>query len=224
MAKELQALVEGHALRKVYRTGDGETVALDAASFKIMPRARVALMGPSGSGKSTLLHLIAALDTPTSGSIAWPALGSVETLRPAKIALAFQSPSLLAPLNVVENVEVPLLLNGVGDGQARTRALEALSLFHLDQLAEKLPEEISGGQAQRVALARVLAVGPRLIVADEPTGQLDHPTASQVFDALLDVLDRSDIALVVATHDSFLSNRMSDVWQMQHGRLETPQT
>jgi putative ABC transport system ATP-binding protein/lipoprotein-releasing system ATP-binding protein len=177
-------------------------------------------VGPSGSGKSTLLHLIGGLDAPSSGEISWPALGKRETLRPEKVAFVFQSPSLLAPLSVVENVEMPLLLGGADTGLAREAALGALSRIELADIANKLPEELSGGQAQRVAMARALAYRPRLILADEPTGQLDHPTAQRLFDALLSSLEDTDTTLVVATHDLAVAGLMRRVWRMQHGVLE----
>ena len=213
------ALVEAHGLGRVYQRGTTRVVALASATCRVQPGDCIAVVGPSGSGKSTLLHLLGGLDEPTSGSIVWPALGPRETLRPAHVAYVFQAPSLLPALSVVENVELPLLL---GDGDATTEraaALEALSRLDLYALADRLPEELSGGQAQRVALARALASRPRLLLADEPTGQLDHATAAQMLDVLLASLDRTRTALVVATHDAAVSSRMHTVWRMRHGTL-----
>lgn len=178
-------------------------------------------MGPSGSGKSTLLYMLGGLERPTTGNIFWPALGPAQSLRPAKIAFVFQSQSLLAVFNSVENVELPLLLSGASAEQARRAALAALERLDLLDIAEKLPEDLSGGQAQRVGTARALAAGAKLILADEPTGQLDHQTANKFFDALLDALDDSDVALVVATHDPSIANRMRDLWRLEHGVLHT---
>lgn len=203
-------------------TSRGRTpvVAVASATCTVMPGDRIALVGPSGSGKSTVLHLLGGLDTLTSGSITWPALGASETLRPTKIGLVFQMPSLLAPLTVVENVELPLLLGQTSVEKARAAALDALERIGLRSIAEKLPEELSGGQAQRVAVARALASQPQLLLADEPTGQLDHPTAQQLFDVLLASLKGTETALVVATHDMAVAERMNTVWHMQHGILE----
>jgi ABC-type lipoprotein export system ATPase subunit len=205
---------------RTYRRGNTPVVALVSATCAIMPGDRIALVGPSGSGKSTLLHLLGGLDTPTSGILAWPALGARETLRPGKIGFVFQTQSLLAPMTVVENVEIPLLLGQVSAEKARATALDMLERIELESLAEKLPEELSGGQAQRVAIARALTCGPKLILADEPTGQLDHPTAQHLFDVLLAALEGTDTALLVATHDMTVAERMHTLWRMQHGTLE----
>lgn len=206
--------------RRTYTRGKTPVVAVASATCAIVPGDRIALVGPSGSGKSTLLHLLAGLDTLTSGSLSWPALGARETLRPSKIGLVFQMPSLLAPLTVVENVEIPLLLGEISTQKSRTAALDALERIGLQSIAEKLPEELSGGQAQRVAVARALATQPKLILADEPTGQLDHPTAQHLFDVLLASLEGTDTALVVATHDMAVAERMHTLWHIQHGILE----
>jgi len=215
-----EMLVQIHNGGRTYSHGSASVVALASATCTVMPGDRIALVGPSGSGKSTLLHLMGGLDTPTSGSLEWPALGAREALRPTKIGLVFQMPSLLAPLTVVENVEIPLLLGPASAEKARAAALDALDRIGLKSLAEKLPEELSGGEAQRGAVARALATQPKLILADEPTGQLDHPTALHLFDVLLASLEGTDIALVVATHDITVAKRMHKIWQMQYGILE----
>ncbi len=192
---------------------------LQNVSCTIMPGARIALRGPSGSGKSTLLHIMAGLERPSSGSITWPSLGKRDSLRPLKVSMAFQTPSLIAPLSVVENIALPLLLSGASDATARGAALNWLSHLNLGEIAEKLPQELSGGQGQRVAIARAMSVEPALVLLDEPTGQMDHATAEPLFDALLRLLDVTEAALVLATHDSALAARMRDVWQLRHGQL-----
>lgn len=217
---EAGALVDAHELGRIYGQGEKATRALVSATFAIKPQDRIAVVGASGSGKSTLLYLAGGIDTPTSGRISWPALGSRESLRPEKIAFVFQMPSLLPALNVVENVELPLLLAHARPEDAHRAALTALTLVELAGIAEKLPEEISGGQAQRVAVARALCVRPRLILADEPTGQLDHRTAQHLLDVLLTVLQDTDCALVVATHDREIAERLEQMWRMEHGILE----
>jgi putative ABC transport system ATP-binding protein len=180
---------------------------------------QVALTGPSGSGKSTLLHLLAGLDTPTSGTIAWPGLDGSPVDRPALVGMIFQGPSLLPPLDVAENVALPLLLAGHPEPEARERARAALHDAGLDDLAAKLPEELSGGQAQRVAVARTLAARPRIILADEPTGQLDSAHAAQVAGLLIDAATRLGAGLVLATHDLAIADQLAHHWQMADGRM-----
>jgi len=213
-------LAEAVDAGRVYRTSGSKVVALKHATCKIEPGDRIALVGPSGSGKSTLLHLLAALDEPTTGKIRWPALGERETLRPSRISFVFQSESLLAPLTVLENIEVPRLLAGSNAEEARIDASAILDALALGALAEKLPEEISGGQAQRAAVARSLITKPALILADEPTAHLDHQTAKQLIDLLLRRLKGSDVALVIATHDPFVAARMKTQWTIEHGVLK----
>ena len=212
-------LAEAIDAGRVFGTNGSKVVALQHATCKIERGDRIALVGPSGSGKSTLLHLLAALDEPTSGTVTWPALGERSTLRPAKISFVFQSESLLAPLTVLENIEVPRLLAGSNADEVRKDATEILSALDLAALADKLPEEISGGQAQRAAVARSLITRPALIFADEPTGQLDHDTAKRLLDLLLRRLRGSDVALVIATHDPVVAARMKTQWTMNHGVL-----
>ncbi len=212
-------VVEAIAVGRSFQLGGQVVEALRAASFRVLPGDRIALMGPSGSGKSTLLHLMADLDAASTGRLTWPALGEPGTLRPSKIGMVFQAPCLLPMLNLAENVALPMLLDGRIRG-AREQALQALDAVGLDGLADKLPGELSGGQAQRVGLARALAGRPNLILADEPTGQLDRATAQHVFDVLLAALEGTDTALVVATHDPVVAARLRTVWRMDHGALE----
>ena len=156
-------LVRCSGAARTYGTGQAATVALQPTDCVVLERARIALVGPSGSGKSTLVHLMAGLDEPTSGSVDWPALGARAALRPGPVAVIFQGPSLLPPLTVEENVALPLVLGGMDDDAAHSAARIALELLDLSDLAAKLPEEISGGQAQRVAVTRALAGRPRWV-------------------------------------------------------------
>jgi putative ABC transport system ATP-binding protein/lipoprotein-releasing system ATP-binding protein len=205
---------------RTYGTGAAATVALQPTDCEVPEGARIALVGPSGSGKSTLLHLLAGLDEPTVGTVDWPALGTRGQLRPGPVAVVFQGPTLLPPLTVLENVALPAVLAGVADAEARRLAREALALVHLQELADKLPEEISGGQAQRVAVARAVAGEPRLILADEPTGQLDRTNGAAVVDVLLAAADHAQAALVVATHDPTVAARLTTRWEAHSGRLD----
>jgi ABC-type lipoprotein export system ATPase subunit len=214
-----EILVEGAKVARRFQQGGVDVYALRPASFMIHAGDRIALLGRSGSGKSTLLHLIADLDAPTSGHLTWPALGRHGTLRPKHIGIVFQVPSLIPTLSAVENVELPLRLAG-NVPSPRSEAMKALEAVCLDRIADKLPDELSGGQAERVALARAIAPKPRLILADEPTGQLDHQTARQTIDALLRSAEGTAKAIVVATHDSSIAERMSITWLMEHGKLQ----
>jgi putative ABC transport system ATP-binding protein/lipoprotein-releasing system ATP-binding protein len=214
-----ELLAEAIDAGRVFGTNGSQVVALQHATCSIQRGDRIALVGPSGSGKSTLLHLLAALDDPTTGTVTWPALGDRHTLRPSKISFVFQTESLLAPLTVLENIEVPRLLGGSNADEARNDASEILGALDLGAIADKLPEEISGGQAQRAAVARSLITEPALILADEPTGQLDHHTAAHLLDLLLRRLEGRDTALVIATHDPVVASRMKTRWTMDHGVL-----
>ncbi len=205
---------------RIYVRGKTIITALDSIYCKVHTGDRIAVVGPSGSGKSTLLHIMGGLDTPTKGTIAWPAFGRKEHLRPEEVGFVFQSVSLFPSLTILENIELPLLLRYIKPLEALDSAMTALKYMELEPIAYKLPEEVSGGQAQRVAVARALASNPRLILADEPTGQLDHPTAEHLFDLLLKSLESSEMALVVATHDSLIARRMDKIWHMKHGRME----
>jgi ABC-type lipoprotein export system ATPase subunit len=213
-------LVRCEGAARTFGTGPGATVALQPTTCEVFPGARIALMGPSGSGKSTLLHLMAGLDEPTLGSVEWPAIGGRDDLRPGPVGTVFQGPSLLPPLTVAENVALPLLLAGRDERWAAVAARQALDRLGLAGLADKLPDEISGGQAQRVAVARALVGDPVLVVADEPTGQLDHPNASAVVDVLLETASHTGAALVVATHDPAVSDRLAERWGMRDGQLD----
>jgi putative ABC transport system ATP-binding protein/lipoprotein-releasing system ATP-binding protein len=201
--------------------GDGPTaiVALQPTDCTVAPGARVAIVGPSGSGKSTLLHLMGGLDEPTIGSVRWPAIGERRALRPGPVAVVFQGPSLLPPLTVEENVALPLVLRGERDPAAHQAARAALELVDVADLRDKLPEEISAGQAQRVAVARALAGRPRLILADEPTGQLDRSSGATVVDVLLAAAEHAGAGLVISTHDPTVLGRIPEVWEIRDGRL-----
>jgi ABC-type lipoprotein export system ATPase subunit len=218
----MKPLVACDRISRTYGTGRAATVALRPTDCMVEPDARIAVTGPSGSGKSTLLHLMAGLDDPTSGTVSWPGIGTRLELRPGPVAMIFQGPSLLPSLNVIENVALPRQLAGVSNKQALTEAREALALLGLSELRHKLPEEISGGQAQRVAAARVLASQPKLIFADEPTSQLDRENGSHVIDVLLEAADAAAAALVVSTHDQTVSARFPVQWKVADGVVTVP--
>jgi len=210
-------LIRCEGVAKTYGTGHAAVVAMHGVDCEVRSGDRIALVGPSGSGKTTLLHLFAGVIAPTVGTITWPALG--EVLRPGPVSMIFQAASLIPALDVVENVALPLVLAGVSGTEAEQRAMTALDALGLVDLARHLPAEISGGQSQRVAVARTLAGEHRLILADEPTGQLDHATGAEVVDALVHAADRLGAGLVVSTHDPSVATAVGAAWQIVDGRL-----
>lgn len=218
------ALVHAQDAGHTYGEGPRAVVAVHGVTCRVRRGDRIAVTGPSGSGKSTLLYMLAGLEAATTGSVEWPAFEGSPAGRPTAAGLVFQGPSLIPTLDVTENVGLPLVLAGMTDSAARQAALRALGAVGIASLAWKLPGELSGGQAQRVAIARVLATEPALILADEPTGQLDHITGGQVIDALLATADRIGAALVVSTHDPVVARRLDTAWHLIDGALAAPAT
>ena len=209
----MTSLVHFASVSRVFNAGT-TTAALDL-SFDISPLARIALIGRSGSGKTTILNLVAGLDHPTKGEVTWP--GLTVPLRPTQIAVAFQGLSLIPWLTIEENVALALQ---VSDQIANQKLVaDALSRFDVDKVGRKLPEEVSGGQAQRVALARAIVTRPKLLLADEPSGQLDRPTADRTIEALLSWADEAGAGLLVATHDPEIAGALQTIWSLDHGRL-----
>ena len=214
-------LVRATGLRREFGNGQTPVVAIAEATFEIHEGDRIVLVGPSGSGKTSLLHLIAGLDEPSAGVIEWPALGGAGDLRPGRVSIAFQGPSLLPPLTVSENVALPALLAGGAEADATAAALVLIGEIGLSEVASKLPEEISGGQAQRAGVARALMGRPRLILADEPTGQLDRGSAAELIGVMFRHAEATGAALVIATHDTFVAERMPLCWTITDRRLQT---
>jgi ABC-type lipoprotein export system ATPase subunit len=215
------AVVRADRVVRRFGSGAATIIAVRGVTATVAPRARIALTGPSGSGKTTLLHLLAGLDTPTKGSVRWPGIDRHATVSHSRIGVVFQGPSLVPALDVTENVCLPLLFVDCAEAEATARAMGALERLGIAGLAHALPDELSGGQAQRVAIARVLAAGPRLILADEPTGQLDQDAAASVIDVLLRAADDLDAALIVSTHDGAIAQRLPTEWTMHDGRLRS---
>jgi putative ABC transport system ATP-binding protein/lipoprotein-releasing system ATP-binding protein len=215
-----EILFEADDVSRCFSVGDEKVWALVDASCRVTAGERIAVVGPSGCGKSTLLNLMAGLDEPTSGTLHWPSLGPLSNLRPQKLTMVFQTISLVPALTCLENVALPLLLAG-NSSAAWAHAKEAMAILKIEDLASRIPNDLSGGQAQRVAMARAIAGAPRLILADEPTGQLDRATSAFLLDQVLKWQSRSGAALVIATHDESVAERMEHVWRMDHGHLDT---
>ena len=198
-----------HNIEKVYQTKTIETVALNQVNLTVDRGEFVSIMGPSGCGKSTLLSLMGLLDEPTSGTIevdgrAVTSYSDKELagLRNLKIGFVFQSYHLINDLSVVDNVELPLLYRkGMGGGERRKRALAALDKVGLSARTGHFPSQLSGGQRQRVAIARALAGGPEIILADEPTGNLDSVMGEEIMDLLLTLNREQGVTIVMVTHD-----------------------
>jgi ABC-type lipoprotein export system ATPase subunit len=212
-------LVACNDVARTFGRGTAAVVAVHGMTCHVRPGQLIGLTGPSGSGKSTALHLLAGLDEPTTGSITWPAIGDRDALRPGPVSMVFQGPSLMPGLDVLENVALPLVLAGANDRDARAAADDALDRLGLHALRERLPDQLSAGQAQRVAVSRALAGVPLLLLADEPTGQLDRANAALVIDALITTANTAGAALIVATHDPRVASRLAIRWTMADGRL-----
>jgi ABC-type lipoprotein export system ATPase subunit len=210
-------IVRAEGLARQFGNDDAMVVGLEPATFSIGRGECIALLGPSGSGKSTLLNLIAGLDEGTSGTISWPGIGSRQTLRPLAVGVIHQFVALIPTLTVAENAALPLRLGhqAVSDDVV-TDAVAALGLA---AVADRLPDELSGGQAQRVGIARALVHCPTLLLADEPIGQLDQTTGQAALSVILDHVRRHAITFVVATHDPAVAQRVETLWRMEHGRL-----
>ena len=214
-------LVAAREASMVYGKGAAAVEAVAKATCSIEAGDRIALVGPSGSGKSTLLYLLAGLEPPSSGRISWPSLGDARAVSPVFAGFAFQLPNLLPALTAIENVSVPLLIAGVDAVFARETAASMLARFDLSDVADRYAEDLSAGQAERIGLARALVCRPSMVLADEPTGQLDGPTATRVIDRLFDAADESAAAVIVATHDERIARRFRTRWTMRYGALET---
>jgi putative ABC transport system ATP-binding protein len=223
----LKAVVELAGVGKTYARGSGEVTALADITLTIGDGEAVAIMGPSGSGKSTLLSLLGCLDRPTRGEyrldgtlVSVMGDDALSRIRNRHIGFVFQSFHLIPQLTVAENVETPLLYAGVSEEEARRRALRALDRVGLTTRADHRPTELSGGEAQRAAVARALVTEPRLVLADEPTGNLDSGTGEEVA-ALLEGVNRDGSTLVLVTHNEALARRVRRVVRLRDGRVES---
>jgi putative ABC transport system ATP-binding protein len=194
-------------VRKVYRQGKNEIIALDGVSVDIARGEFAVIMGPSGSGKSTLLHLIGGLDRPTSGEllvdqrlIGQMADEQVTLLRRTRIGFVFQFFNLLPTLTALENITLPFVLDGRPKAEAEQRAMTLLDKVGLENRKDHLPEELSGGEIQRIAVARALTFDPPILLADEPTGNLDSKTGESILSLLRQINRENDCTIVMVTH------------------------
>jgi putative ABC transport system ATP-binding protein len=212
-------------ITKIYRMGETELRALDGVSLAVAGGEFVAIMGPSGSGKSTLMNVVGCLDRPTAGSytltgqeVSKLSVNALADIRNAVIGFVFQGFNLLARTSALENVELPLIYAGVSTRERRRRATEALARVGLEDRLHHRPNQLSGGQQQRVAIARALVNRPKLILADEPTGNLDTRTSVEVM-ALFQELGRTGITVVLVTHEPDIAAFAARHVLMRDGRI-----
>ncbi len=219
------ALIEMRSIRKVYDTGKHEVEALRGVDLIVRKQEFLSIVGPSGSGKSTLLNIIGCLDTPTDGSyrLDGEEVGGFDgdrlaDVRNRKIGFIFQSFNLLPQISAYDNVELPLLFKGAGARKRRERVEHLLSQVGLADRMDHKPTELSGGQMQRVAIARALACEPDLILADEPTGNLDSTSGADILHVFEDLADAGN-TVVVITHDHAIADRTERVVTLQDGEI-----
>lgn len=221
------SVLEAQALSKTYVGGDGgQIIVLDAVDLEVSRGEMVAIIGSSGAGKSTLLHLLGALDRPTAGRVlidGRPLDGmdddSVSALRNRTVGFVFQFHHLLREFTALENVMMPLRIAGIEEGQARDRATALLTRVGLAGRIQHRPGELSGGEQQRTAVARALAADPAVLLADEPSGNLDHHNSERLHDLFTELAHELELGMVVVTHNRSLAARADRVLQLEDGRL-----
>ena len=223
----MSAILEALGLRKVYRGGDGTPIeVLSGVDLAVGRGEFVAIVGASGSGKSTLLHLLGALDAPSAGSVRLDGVEygeqspmALAAIRNRKIGFVFQFHHLLREFSALENVMMPLLIAGESEDTARSRAEELLAAVGLAGRMTHRPSQLSGGEQQRAAVARALATDPLVVLADEPSGNLDHANSERLHDLFARLAREFETALVVVTHNRLLAGRADRVLSLDGGRL-----
>lgn len=220
------AALELAGVVREFRQGGNVLRVLDSLDLRLMPGEIVALVGPSGAGKSTLLQIAGLLDNPDGGAVRLAGrdcarLNDTErsAVRRAEIGFVFQFHHLLPEFTALENIVLPQLIAGTGRRAARQRAIELLTSVGLKERASHRPAQLSGGEQQRVAIARALANNPRVLLADEPTGNLDQATGERVAQQLIDLAHNTGVAALVATHNQALAKSMDRIVRMDSGRL-----
>ena len=226
---EDNVVIQTYGLRKTYVMGDQQIHAVDGVDVQIRYGEYVALMGPSGSGKSTFMNLIGALDTPTAGDyyiagqlVSRMADDDLAYIRNREIGFVFQTFNLLPRLTALQNVELPLVYAGLGPAQRTERAQHALQQVDLTERMYHKPSELSGGQRQRVAIARALVGGPSIILADEPTGNLDTATSTEIM-GVFDVLHKQGNTIILVTHEPDIAMYAKRIIQLRDGKVEKDQ-
>lgn len=220
-------IVKTQSLNKVYRGSGIDTIALDNVDLEIHSGEFIAIMGPSGSGKSTLLNLIGALDSPSSGKIFIDGIeitslnsANLALLRNKKFGFIFQSFNLISRLTSLANVEIPLSILGISSKRRKKRSYEMLKMVGLGDRWHHKPHELSGGEQQRVAIARALSTNPSIILGDEPTGNLDSKTGSNIIKLLKELNTTTGKTVILITHDSNIAREASRVISVRDGKIE----
>jgi len=220
-------VIEAHDLRKVYKMGEVEVEALRGVSFTIKRGEVVSIMGPSGSGKSTLMNTLGCLDRPSGGeyildgeAVASLTDDQLADVRNRKVGFVFQSFNLLSRQTAITNVELPLRYSGSSNGRRRERAIEALKAVGLEDRMTHRPYELSGGQQQRVAIARAIVNNPAIIMADEPTGNLDSKVGREIMTLLLNLNKDSGTTLIIVTHDPIIAEQTQRAIHLRDGLLD----
>ncbi len=223
------AVADWRGVSKTYFKPDGSVLveALRATDLQLYTGQYVAIMGASGSGKSTMMNILGCLDRPTEGEylldgrdIAQMDDDEISRIRGRKIGFVFQAFNLISELNIVENIEVPLFYQSIGKAQRRRQAIEKLELVGLGDRLTHRPSELSGGQQQRVAIARALVTNPAIIMADEPTGNLDSKTGEAILSLISDLHDQG-MTIVMVTHDERVADRCQRIIRLRDGEIET---
>jgi putative ABC transport system ATP-binding protein len=219
-------LIKLEDIWKIYQLGEVELTVLKGISLEIKPGNFVVILGPSGSGKSTLLHILGLLDVPTKGKVFIEGKDTsnfsedeLAGIRGKKIGFVFQQFNLLPNLNALENVMVPMIFQGTSEEERRKRAESLLSSVGLGERISHRPAELSGGERQRVAIARALANDPEVIVADEPTGNLDSSTGKQIMDIIINLHKTEQKTIIVVTHDPAIADYSKQIVNIKDGKL-----
>ena len=225
MAKSKKEIISIKTISKIYHLGDNVVKALDKASLSIYENDFISIMGPSGSGKSTLMNIIGCLDVPTNGTykfnnqlISKMNDSQLANIRNEKIGFVFQTFNLLPKLNAVQNVEVPLIYSSLNRKERLERSKEALNIVGLSDRMSHKPNELSGGQRQRVAIARALVNKPSIILADEPTGNLDSKSGEEIL-KFLDKLHKAGNTLIIVTHEKSVAKRAKRRIEIFDGKI-----
>lgn len=221
-----QPVLQLSQLERVFHQGQREIRVLNGATADLYPGQAVALVGPSGSGKSTLLHIAGLLETPDAGSVVvngadCSKMNDAERtrVRRAQLGFVYQFHQLLPEFSALENVAIPQMIQGRPRRAAEAKACEMLAMLGLAERVDHRPAELSGGEQQRTAIARGLANEPRLLLADEPTGNLDPSTSERVFHDLMSLIEHTGVAALIATHNMELAQRMHRVLRLEGGQL-----